>query len=157
MSSLVPTGGTQSNLGNRATTLWTVDQRRMGRHQVSREDDLQMSIVQDLRSTFSDIIVHFSDSLTDSKIGGQKLKAMGKFAGFPDLTVVVPGAVMFLEVKRRHGPVTVSPVQKACHARLRELGHTVVVVRSEAQAIEAVRDKISSVMESAIERLNSRW
>lgn len=49
--------------------------------------------------------------------------------GFPDLLVIEPSDVCFVETKSEDGRV--GPAQKHWHDRLRELGHTVLVVRPE--------------------------
>ena len=48
--------------------------------------------------------------------------------GWPDLVVVLPDVVLFVEVKAKRGKVR--PDQERVHARLMELGHSVCVVRS---------------------------
>lgn len=58
--------------------------------------------------------------------------------GCPDLVVCLPrGRVLWLEVKTESGRL--SEAQEVMHADLRDLGHAVFVVRSLAEAIEAVR------------------
>jgi hypothetical protein len=56
--------------------------------------------------------------------------------GFPDLTVVLPGEVIFVEVKQPGKKPT--KIQEWWHKRLRTLGATVLVVDSEEQFIKEV-------------------
>lgn len=57
--------------------------------------------------------------------------------GFPDLIAILPGGqVVFFEVKTQRGRPT--RYQEDTHARIRELGHRVYVVRSPEEAIKAL-------------------
>ena len=68
----------------------------------------------------------------------QARKAAGVLPGMPDLTVCLPGGrVAFVEVKAAKGRV--SEAQHEIHARLRGLGHLVVVARSIDDAAAAFR------------------
>lgn len=70
-------------------------------------------------------------------------RAAGMVKGAPDLTVAIPGRVVFLEVKSpgdknagtRKG--SLSDAQREFHARLANIGHTVHLVRSidDARAV----------------------
>lgn len=64
------------------------------------------------------------------------LKAMGLRPGCPDVWVIWRGGGCALEFKSLRG--TVSDAQKAVHARLREIGWSVVVVRSVDEAWDAL-------------------
>lgn len=77
-----------------------------------------------------------------------RLKAEGMQAGWPDITIDEPAAKgmgmglaprVFVEMKRIKGSKT-SPEQKACHARLRARGHTVIVAKGAQAAIEAMTE-----------------
>lgn len=69
-----------------------------------------------------------------------KAKANGTKSGWPDFEVVLPGRVIWLEVKTSIGRL--SPAQKAIHERIAKMGHSVAVVRSidDARAILAAWD-----------------
>lgn len=75
----------------------------------------------------------------------QWAKATGLVRGEPDLRVYGPGGrILLIEMKTATGAL--SSHQKARHARFRELGHVVLVLRAESgpeaaqRAREAVRD-----------------
>ena len=68
---------------------------------------------------------------------GAKLKAMGVWAGEPDMRVYLEGGVtVHLEVKAARG--TLSEKQMVAHAKLTEWGHPVYVVRSIEEARQAL-------------------
>jgi hypothetical protein len=73
-----------------------------------------------------------------SAIAGRAMKATGLMPGFPDLLVMqAPARIAFLEVKAPKGRV--SATQADCHLLLARLGHQVAVVRSQDEAVEALR------------------
>ncbi len=59
--------------------------------------------------------------------------------GWPDFTILFrpPIPVLFIETKDKETRIT--PVQDECHAQLRHAGHTVVIARSLASALEAIQ------------------
>ena len=68
----------------------------------------------------------------------QARKAAGVQKGWPDLTVALPGGrTVYVEVKAAKGRI--SDAQHEIHARLRGLGHLVVVARSIDDAAAAFR------------------
>lgn len=106
------------------------------------EDDLQMAIVQHLRKTGQPFAADFNAG----KRNPGRAKAMGLEAGEPDLRLYYDrGRTVFVELKRQKG--VVSAAQKARHKMLRDLGHTVHVLRAKTPA-EAV-DKIATIIEEA--------
>lgn len=73
-----------------------------------------------------------------SVANGRMMKSTGLLPGFPDLILLAPGGrVAFLEVKAPAGRV--SAAQSEAHAMLQRLGHHVAVVRSQDEAVEALR------------------
>ena len=98
------------------------------------EDGLQASIVQWLRTCAPDCLT-FSVPLGGyrNKREAARLKWTGALAGVPDLVVVAPRHVFFIEVKAPKGRA--SDEQKAVHEHLRALGYVVAIARS----IEDVR------------------
>ena len=70
------------------------------------------------------------------RLGGFAIKLIPILAGIPDRLVILPGGrVVFVELKRQSGG-RLSEIQKVRHARLRKLGHTVVVL-SGTEEVEA--------------------
>lgn len=69
---------------------------------------------------------------------GRRLKGNGLRPGFPDLIVMQRGLVAFLEVKAPAGRLT--EVQQACHAELERVGMVVTTVRSQDEAVLALRE-----------------
>jgi hypothetical protein len=61
-----------------------------------------------------------------SKVAGANLKLLGMMAGLPDLILIHQGRVFGLELKTPRGRV--SPVQRACHARLIAAGAVIATV-----------------------------
>lgn len=112
------------------------------------EQQLQKAIVNALRLALPSrwIVSHYPAGGYRSRVEGAVLKGMGVLPGFPDIMIfgeVVDGAGLatatawFLEVKAGNGPVT--PVQRALHEKLRELGFDVAVVRSLDEVFTACR------------------
>lgn len=74
------------------------------------------------------------------KITAARLKAQGVRAGAPDLIVVVPGRVLFVEIKTQVGRL--SPDQRAYHKTLSSLGIETAVIRSVSDFIELVKGEL---------------
>ena len=53
--------------------------------------------------------------------------------GVPDRIVVLPGHILFVELKTETGQLT--PWQVREHQRLKALGHTVLVIRRESEFV----------------------
>ncbi len=64
-------------------------------------------------------------------------------AGVPDIQVIYDGRVLWLEVKRPSGKVTL--IQKAVHDKLRRAGSIVHVVRSLEEAQRAFSDFVLTI------------
>lgn len=78
---------------------------------------------------------------------------LGGIAGFPDLLVIARpyGLVLFLEVKKEDGVMSVN--QKAWHANARMFGVHTAVVRSVGEALAAVKQAIEKDMETRKPRM----
>lgn len=73
--------------------------------------------------------------------------AMGDRSGVPDLLVFLPGGhVVMMEVKSEKGRL--SKKQDRCVARLREMGHEVLIVRSIADMVRAMNDIVAKMPEA---------
>lgn len=85
--------------------------------------------------------VHVPNAGKRSVQAARRLKGEGMRKGFPDLALYAPGGRhMLMEVKRpRYSPSDVSDAQRDVHARLGELGQTVVIVTSVDDAMGALR------------------
>lgn len=84
------------------------------------------------------VCVHVPNAGKRSVMGGRIAKAEGLHPGFPDLILLGSGGRCgYLEVKAEDGRL--SPAQTDCHAMLRRLGHLIEVVRSQDEALAAVR------------------
>jgi hypothetical protein len=93
------------------------------------EDPLQASIVSYVRTCAPECLVFaIPNGGLRSKREAARLKWTGVLAGVPDLIVVAPRHVLFIEVKAPKG--VTSEDQKAVHAHLRGLGYTVAIARS---------------------------
>lgn len=100
------------------------------------ERQVQRAILQMCGALFPDVYIHHSPngsklagSPKDRAISGGILKGDGCKAGFPDLQFIWRGGIAFIEVKKPKG-ATVSPEQKAVHARLTELGWPITIAKS---------------------------
>ncbi|WP_160119899.1 VRR-NUC domain-containing protein [Rhodovarius lipocyclicus] len=108
------------------------------------EMDIQKGIVAFLRRALPHAVVAAiqNERGADGRTEGARLrygalrKASGVVAGFPDLMVLLPQRVVFLEVKAPRGVVSES--QELLHPRIRALGHPVHIVRSIEDAEAAM-------------------
>lgn len=105
------------------------------------EDHVQANIVEWARLVLPHALV------SSVPLGGLRTKReaaklvwTGALAGIPDLFIALPGGrVLWVEVKAAKG--VLSPHQKAMHAALADLGHTVVVARG----VEDVRTALAAM------------
>lgn len=68
-----------------------------------------------------------------------RLYRLGLKRGFPDIVICyAPARILWLEVKTLTG--VISPAQRATHLLLRQLGHTVAVVRRIEQVIAVLME-----------------
>jgi hypothetical protein len=107
------------------------------------EDDLQTACVRYYRYQFpNNIIVSFpagfvfGGDAAKRAMTANRMKAMGYENGFPDILIVTPAGVLFIEMKAPGGYL--SPVQKAVHKKLESLGFHVSVCRSIDEFMQAV-------------------
>lgn len=103
----------------------------------SPEMDLQKRVVAMVRRSYPSIVIAavqnekgaWSQDPTQAARYGMARKASGVLPGFPDIIMALPGGrTIYLELKAPKG--SLSPAQHLVHARLRDIGHRVHVVRS---------------------------
>lgn len=105
---------------------------------MSPEARLQADIVQWLQSEGYYFCSIPNEAKGRSAVGQMQLIAMGLRPGASDMVVILPeGKVVWVEVKDEKGDQ--SPAQVKFEARVKELGHTYIVVRS----IEELQEKLS--------------
>lgn len=112
------------------------------------EEALQQAMVQTLRALLSSgwLVAHVPNGGKRTKAEAARFKAVGVVAGFPDLMVIGPGKVLFMELKaprkrlksgaESQAKAETSDAQDAVLSLLSGAGWPVAVVRSidEAQA-----------------------
>jgi len=102
------------------------------------EHQEQVALVRALRTQDLLAFAIPNGGLRDS-ITAKRLKDEGVLSGSPDLCVVRPnGKTIWIEMKRRKGS-TISPEQKAIHAKMAEMGHTVLVGHGAKEAFEKLQ------------------
>jgi len=102
------------------------------------EEAIHRAIVAYLRTVAPGLIVHHSPNgeIRDKRTAA-KLKAMGVYPGWPDLTIITPmGRVVFLEIKRAGEKL--SPSQVAFRDECLSRGIPFACVESVDQAREAL-------------------
>jgi hypothetical protein len=100
------------------------------------EAQIQAAIVDRLR--FHGVLaVSVPNEGRRSAATGRALKGTGMRPGFPDLICMQAGRVMFLEVKAPRGRLSAS--QEIFHDELQRQGMQVAVVRSQDEAVAALR------------------
>ncbi|HSW63606.1 MAG TPA: VRR-NUC domain-containing protein [Dissulfurispiraceae bacterium] len=105
------------------------------------ESILQSQIVQALSLHRIYCFAVSNELLGNSRGAARKMaifKAMGLRSGVSDLVVVLPGRVIFLEVKTTTGRQ--SPAQKNFQSIVEGLGHQYALVRSVDEALAAVKN-----------------
>lgn len=84
-----------------------------------------------------------------ASIQGSKLKQTGKKKGFPDLQVILPGLVIYVEMKRTiqkgKAKPKVSDDQKVWIDRLNELGHPAAICYGWIEAKEFIESFLKEV------------
>lgn len=108
------------------------------------ERQVQRGILKDCAKVFPRVLLihipngaHLAGSDRERAMAMGALKGDGLKVGMVDLLAIWNYGVGFIEVKREKGG-TVSPEQEAMHATLRGMGHRVAVVRSSAEALDAL-------------------
>lgn len=77
-------------------------------------------------------------------MGGRVIKLAPMQAGIPDRLVFFDKGRMYL-VELKRDDTDLSEIQKVWHARLRAMGHTVVVLHGKAEIVEWIRQVVDSV------------
>jgi hypothetical protein len=112
----------------------------------SPERDLQRGVVKLVRLAFPSVVLSAvaNEEAPKSKDPHERArfqaarKAKGIAVGVPDITCFLPGGrVLLLELKAERGKV--SAAQHLMHARLAQIGHRVMVIRSLDEAASALR------------------
>lgn len=81
------------------------------------------------------------------EFGAFAIKMIPVLAGIPDRLVVFPeGRVVWVELKRQSGG-RLSEIQKVRHARLRKMGHEVVVLAGTEEVAEWLNSMTTSAEE----------
>jgi hypothetical protein len=103
------------------------------------ESEIQRAIVKALRWLLPNCIVfHVPNGGKRARAEAARLVAAGVLAGVPDLIVILPNQVVFIEVKTRKG--VLSNEQDAFADKARELGQTCLIFRSAEDAIRWARN-----------------
>jgi len=100
------------------------------------ESKIQHEIVKALRKTGALVFSVPNELAKSNAVAMGQAVAMGLWAGVSDLVVVLPGKVIFLEVKTESGKQ--SPKQIEFERRVKEMGHNYHVVRSVQESMEAL-------------------
>ena len=138
-----------ARLRRNATALRKAMPREPKQKKVKRatpERDLQRAIVKMVRLAYPQVVLAAvpneqagasGDASARARFGAAR-KASGVLTGFPDLVACLPGGrTLFLELKAPKG--VTSSAQHLVHARLSEIGHPVLVIRSLDEAAAALR------------------
>lgn len=98
------------------------------------EADYQIELINCIYAITPDNVeVQYNLGASFSAASGAKNKIMGFHSGWPDLTVVWPTEIMFLELKAEDGKLSKS--QKECHAFLGKCGFTVRTTKTVRHAL----------------------
>lgn len=107
------------------------------------ERQIQRAILKMAGICFPDVLIahvpngaHLSGNERSRCMQMGALKGDGLKIGFPDLICIWNHGIAFLEVKRSDGKL--SPSQITMHAQLAEFGYDPAIVRSPADAFEAL-------------------
>lgn len=103
---------------------------------IIREDTIQAAIVQFLRLTMPECVIHHSpNGGLRTKREAAKLKWMGTVAGIPDITIIMPGGkVAFLEVKGPKGSLSLDQQAFRAHCERYEIPWKLVRSVDDARA-----------------------
>lgn len=120
------------------------------------EHDLQKKCVARLRAhnfivSCNDVFnaISFIPDIKKKAIYKRHIIAMGGEVGFPDTTILDRrGKTTFVEFKYGESG-KLSPDQIACHNKLRSLGHTVLVWRTENECYEWILAQLKEMKEEA--------
>lgn len=110
--------------------------QRAPRKRQNPEAVIQRAIIDRLR-WLGCLVVHVPNEGKRSARGGRFAKGIGMRPGFPDLLVYRAGRHALLEVKAPTGRL--SPAQTETHGELHRQGIAVHVVRSQDEALAALR------------------
>jgi len=106
----------------------------------SEEDQIQKAVVEYLRTAFPDFVTFsIPNGSNKSRAQAGLFKATGLLAGMPDLGVLMPGRVVFMEIKASRGSLTKS--QQELFPEITGLGHPVWVCRSVDDVADVMRQE----------------
>lgn len=100
------------------------------------ESKIQKICVRWFRLQYPEFIIHHSSNHKITKQQGANDKLLGYTAGYPDLTIIIPNKVLFIEVKAPTGKQ--SDKQKEIETRLKKLNHDYFIVKSFNEFMEIV-------------------
>ena len=115
------------------------------------EDNLQINCVAWFRMQYPKYIIHHSPNggkrqIKVNKYGqrycpeGTRFKKMGTIAGFPDLLIITPFKIIFIELKSKTG--SRSPSQKEIHEELKSNGQKIFMAKSLEEFIDIVKKEL---------------
>lgn len=119
-------------LGDEDDAILRTSRKRRG----NPEAVIQRAIIDRLR-WHGCMVVSVPNEARRSIANGRRMKAQGLRPGFPDLLVYRAGRHALLEVKAPQGRL--SPAQAETHSELHRQGIAVFVVRSQDEAVAALR------------------
>lgn len=98
---------------------------------IHRESELQKACVRWFRMQYPGLLIYANaNGGRRSKIEAAIMQGEGVLAGIPDLTVVLPGAVLWVELKAPNVKAHGTHLQQAMIKKLNGLGHFATVVNS---------------------------
>lgn len=111
---------------------------------VRAEDSLQAACVRFYRFQYPQHLIMsfpagfvFGGDAVKRAMTANRMKAMGYQVGCPDLMIITPNEVRFIEMKVDKGRLTDN--QKEVHERLKNMGYRVDVCRSLDEFVEMVK------------------
>lgn len=105
----------------------------------STEQKEQIKFVQFMRTFMPEIIVaSIPNGAATTSANRIKLRNEGLLAGMPDIMVIAPDKILFLEFKRPDGKGRVSLEQESVLQKLKDMNHAAHVVESDYEARQLV-------------------
>ena len=107
----------------------------------------QVTLVNWFRKNYPDYLIYAvpNGELRAMSVA-QRLKAEGVVSGIPDLEILIPnGITIRVEMKKEKGG-NVSKEQKAIHATMERLGHTVLICRGWEDAKNQIQETFKNIM-----------
>lgn len=112
-----------------------------GRKTKRPEQELQRECVKWFRLQYPKYIIHHSpNGIRSSVVQGAIFKANGVIAGFPDLVIIIPDKVLFIEMKAKGGGTT--EAQDDVLFRITAMGHPTAVINNFDSFMDFVKRHI---------------